>query len=281
MANDIIAQVGQSVGSGKIVNENGYRYEGSNPNNWVCFGSDATPCPADNLYRIIGTFNEYNNSSGSMQQSYVVKLIKADKYNNTTYIWYNTCAWNTSNYQYSSYSSSQMKDTMNNNYYNSLNNTSKNMIALSRWWTGTYNSQSDWYNYNAQSIYDNERRNYSWIGPKSGDFYIGVMYASDYMYSALASDCSRSTTSHSYSSCKSVNWMKQSYQQWTISRPFYWSSGNLYTQMFFINTDGNVLGGTNSCLNSSFYVHPVFYLKNNVKILSGNGTSNNPYRIKL
>ena len=31
-----------------------YRYSGSNPNNYVCFGSNTTPCPAGNLYRIIG-----------------------------------------------------------------------------------------------------------------------------------------------------------------------------------------------------------------------------------
>ena len=42
-----------------------YRYSGSNPNNYICFGSDAFPCPEDNLYRIIGVFG--NN----------VKLIKA------------------------------------------------------------------------------------------------------------------------------------------------------------------------------------------------------------
>ena len=37
--------------------DNSYRYAGANPNNYVCFGSDATTCPEDNLYRIIGVFN--------------------------------------------------------------------------------------------------------------------------------------------------------------------------------------------------------------------------------
>ena len=47
-----------------------YRYSGANPNNYVCFGSDDTTCPNDNLYRIIGVFGnqvklikyEYANS---------------------------------------------------------------------------------------------------------------------------------------------------------------------------------------------------------------------------
>lgn len=46
--------------------DNSYRYSGANPNNFVCFGSDATTCPNDNLYRIIGIFDNQ------------VKLIKHD-----------------------------------------------------------------------------------------------------------------------------------------------------------------------------------------------------------
>ena len=38
--------------------DNSYRYAGasSDVNNYVCFGSTQSPCPADNLYRIIGVF---------------------------------------------------------------------------------------------------------------------------------------------------------------------------------------------------------------------------------
>ena len=32
--------------------DNSYRYAGANPNNYVCFGSDAASCPSANLYRI-------------------------------------------------------------------------------------------------------------------------------------------------------------------------------------------------------------------------------------
>ena len=46
--------------------DNSYRYSGANPNNYVCFGSDADVCPNDNLYRIIGIFDSQ------------VKLIKHD-----------------------------------------------------------------------------------------------------------------------------------------------------------------------------------------------------------
>ena len=48
--------------------DNSYRYAGasSDVDNYVCFGSDADTCPTDNLYRIIGVFEDQ------------VKLIKAD-----------------------------------------------------------------------------------------------------------------------------------------------------------------------------------------------------------
>ena len=46
--------------------DNSYRYAGANPNNYVCFGINTTPCPTDNLYRIIGVFGDQ------------VKLIKYD-----------------------------------------------------------------------------------------------------------------------------------------------------------------------------------------------------------
>ena len=50
--------------------DNSYRYAGANPNNYVCFGSNASTCPSDNLYRIIGVFGSE------------VKLIKSTSYGN-------------------------------------------------------------------------------------------------------------------------------------------------------------------------------------------------------
>ena len=38
--------------------DNSYRYAGANPNNYVCFGSEATTCPDANLFRIIGVFGD-------------------------------------------------------------------------------------------------------------------------------------------------------------------------------------------------------------------------------
>ena len=51
-----------------------YRYSGNNPDNFVCFGSDASPCPYTNLYRILGVYPFDVN--GNIE--YRVKLIKSE-----------------------------------------------------------------------------------------------------------------------------------------------------------------------------------------------------------
>ena len=79
LANYIISQYNGVQGNNNIyyhdnslengAGDNSYRYAGSSEttNNYVCFGSDATTCPEDSLYRIIGVFDGQ------------VKLIKSNK----------------------------------------------------------------------------------------------------------------------------------------------------------------------------------------------------------
>ena len=57
--------------------DNSYRYAGASEsvNNFICFGSTTSPCPTDNLYRIIGVFGENNHGVTGKQ---LVKLIKYD-----------------------------------------------------------------------------------------------------------------------------------------------------------------------------------------------------------
>ena len=65
--------VGTYTNANQEAGDNSYRYAGANPNNYVCFGSTETMCPADNLYRIIGVFGNQ------------IKLIKATSYG--SYAW--------------------------------------------------------------------------------------------------------------------------------------------------------------------------------------------------
>src|SRR5699024_7955385 len=64
--------VGSYTNADQEAGDNSYRYAGANPNNYVCFGSTESPCPEENLYRIIGIFDDDKDTN------YQIKLIKAD-----------------------------------------------------------------------------------------------------------------------------------------------------------------------------------------------------------
>ena len=55
--NGLYLHDGQGTYGAQEAGDNSYRFSGANPNNYVCFGSDAVSCPVDNLYRIIGVFD--------------------------------------------------------------------------------------------------------------------------------------------------------------------------------------------------------------------------------
>ena len=79
-----------------------YRYSGANPNNYVCFGSNETTCPSDNIYRIIGIFEDE------------VKLIKNTSIGD--YYW----SGSRSNSNNTWYSSTLNTSTLNETYLNNL-----------------------------------------------------------------------------------------------------------------------------------------------------------------
>ncbi|MFR5857280.1 MAG: hypothetical protein ACLUFU_05670, partial [Bacilli bacterium] len=139
--------------------DNSYRYAGADPNNYVCFGSDAATCPEDNLYRIIGVFGSE------------VKLIKV------------------SNYCYESWKiggdntwiNSDVRSVLNTTYYNSLSATWQNKIATHTWKVGGMTSANGYGN-GAKTAYNYE------VGSSSASttdsMKIGLMYVSDYYYGA-------------------------------------------------------------------------------------------------
>ena len=102
-----------------------YRYSGEDPNNYVCFGSDVTPCPNDNLYRIIGIFGDQ------------VKLIKSTSIGGYAWDSGNSNTWDAS-------TKPDIYTTLNVTYYNTLESEWQNKIANVTWevggvtWNRTY-----------------------------------------------------------------------------------------------------------------------------------------------
>ena len=256
--------------------DNSYRYAGANPNNYVCFGSDATTCPEDNLYRIIGVFNNQ------------VKLIKATfansnllgtdgaYYRDTEYKWSNlsTCPSSTAYLESNiiffatgnpttggcnmwDYSDLN-KINLNINYLNNIGTKWSNLIEDTTWKTSGYTT----YDVVVKDLFTAEITNATkTYGPNDGTSKIGLMYASDYGYAFLPNRYD--VKIKDYYNYRTENWL------YNLGC---WCLTPIGGSIFFINS-GN--GSTTNSTNFNL-AYPTFYLKPNVAYKSGTGTSSDP-----
>ena len=98
----IISLAGTTQGTGQVVNENGYRYEGKNPNNYIWFNNE--------YWRIIGVFD---SASHGQSNKNLVKIIRDDVLDGL--------AWNKSNTN--DWETSSLKSLLNGAYYNAQDGT--------------------------------------------------------------------------------------------------------------------------------------------------------------
>ena len=264
--------------------DNSYRYAGASEsvNNFVCFGSTTNPCPTDNLYRIIGVFEDkvklikydyatsallgtngdYYGTSTPSTSYYKGSLTSIDQYywNNAT----KKNTWSESNLN---------KINLNKNFINNIGSTWANKIATTTWKVGGNTSNNI-----AKSIpsvaYQNEI-----VAPVENITYdakIGLMYVSDYGFAASPSAWTK--TLHSYSgndangtSIKTINWMYMGYYDWMISRNSDSSddafdvidNGYVYDDFVYINNG----------------VRPSFNLLSSITYVSGSGSAVDPILI--
>ncbi len=279
--------------------DNSYRYAGANPNNFVCFGSDASPCPTDNLYRIIGVFGDnYHGVTGKQ----LVKLIKYDyatsvllgidgdyassrtpdaTYYKGSLSSVNTYYWNykATNSATNTWSTSLLNKTnLNTNFINNIGSTWADKIATTTWKVGG----NTWANIGAKTpsvAYTNEITNPD--ATKSTDnattysAKIGLMYASDYGFGAVPE--AWTTTLINYdgsvngSAIRLQNWMHMGLNEWTISRSSDGSGG-----VFYVYGRGVV---SNDYVNYSYGVRPSFNLESSVSYVSGSGSMSDPVKL--
>ena len=262
------------------------RYYGSNPNNYVSFNNE--------LWRIIGVFG--NN----------VKLIRKDSLG--------SLSWDSSEYRVNGgygvneWSQADLKNYLNTMYYggtsvtcyNGQNNqtttcptgtideTSKGLIDYHTWNTGApnYNTlyDSTTSSYDTVAFYRAERGNVNGKICTSGNWcndtvtrttewtgYVGLPYITDYAYASSENDCNTKMVQSPTYKCKNNNWMQRSTWAWYLS-PYAVAAGAF--DVWDVNSNGSVSNGTAANSNA---VAPSIYLKSNVLIDSGNGTSSDPY----
>ena len=275
--------------------DDSYRYAGSSDttNNYVCFGSDSSTCPEDNLYRIIGVFDGQ------------VKLIKATEttstllgtdgayVSDTSYKWSNltSCSSDTTAYIHDSnvirlankniiavpdttvgcndwkYSELNIKN-LNTNYLNNIGTIWSNLIEDTTWKVSGHSANA----VTPKAMYTAEITNATkTYDPSDGVSKIGLVYASDYGFAAEPSAWTTTLYNYDSTTIRSVNWMYMGYTEWTIS-PYYTISSSLY----YIGYEGRLMFDGSGW---GFKVRPVLYLKASVAYISGDGTQNSPFRI--
>ena len=277
LASYITGLSGTTQGTGQVVNENGYRYEGKNPNNYIWFNNE--------YWRIIGVFD---SASHGVSGKNLVKIIRADVLDGLAWDKSNTNNWDTSS----------LNKLLNGAYYNAQDGTSsgycygysttatancdytkrgiqsgyRGMIANVTWHLGGYSSSSA----TAEAFYGYERGTTVYSGrPTSTTGYIGLMYPSDYGYSVLSSSCTRTTNLGSYNSanCAGQSWLYGKGYEWTLTPNSSRSDG-----VFYLNYYGNV---NTVYAYYGFGSRPVLYLDASVYKIDGDGSLNNPYIVGM
>ncbi len=272
----VISLAGSTQGTGQVVNEKGYRYEGKNPNNYVWFNNE--------LWRIIGVFD---SASHGVSGKNLVKIIRADTLDGLVWDKSNTNDW----------TAASLNKLLNGAYYNAQDGTDtgycygystsmtmncdytqkgiqsgyRSMIANVTWYLGGYSSASA----TAEAFYGYERGTTVYSGrPTSTIGYIGLMYPSDYGYSVLSTSCARTTNLRFYNSasCGGQSWLYGKGDELTLS-PYLSDS----SYVFYLNYNG--LYSVDADRGNGH--RPVLYLDSSVYKIDGDGSIGNPYIIGM
>ena len=281
------------------------RYYGSNPNNYVSFNNE--------LWRIIGVFG--NNVK--LVRSETLGKLSWDSSESTINNGNGINQWGKSTYEDgTSYPGSDLMQYLNKMYYggttvtcyggqnnktttcptNTLDELSKSLIDNHTWNTGVPNydtlydstiktldtvefykeergsvngkicSSSKWCN-------DTVTRITEWTG------YVGLPYVTDWAYASSENDCNTKIDQSSPYKCKNNNWMHYG-STWEDYTMYLSPNANTFdaNDVWFVVGDG--LTGFNFGAAKPLSVFPTIYLKSNILIESGKGTSSDPYILK-
>ena len=277
--NKIIGLSGTTQGTGKVVNENGYRYEGQDPNNYIWFNNE--------MWRIIGVFG---SESHGVANTNLVKIIKEASIGGII-----------TDFSSNDWSQSKLKKLLNTEYLNSQNGTNgdncygsiggakikcnyinkgikstyRNMIKETKWYLGGSNTNE----VTVATMYASERSTTVYEGNQTTvNAKIGLMYASDYGYAVPSTNCSRTTQisfgGYNTVNCTLYNWLYNEGEETTITHSTLTSSS-----IFRVTHNGFLIHNGSS--KEAYQVRPVLYLNSSVYVIDGNGSRTNPYIIGM
>ena len=284
--------------------DNNIRYIGADPNNYVYFNCDDYSKQSDSTcekWRVIGIFKNITKEDGSIED--LIKLIRND---NTCYAYYGTITWENSNIQKLLNSGAYYNRTSSGNvgtigHYdftkNGLkNDLTKNSIQSVVWNLGGISGSDTQRTATAEKFYNGERSDsvYS-TNPATWTGKIALMYPSDYGYATAGGSVTNretclSTSLYSWdgssvSDCSDNDYLYNADDEWTLT---YNSncSASAFQRSYKQIIDGKMeqLNGAWVCgqniVNPS-RIRPSLYLKSNISISGGDGSSSSPYQLKL
>ncbi len=289
----------------QLFKESELRFAGPNPNNYILFN--------DELWRIIGLLNTPEGKR--------VKLVRNESIGN--YVWDSTRNEINWGIGVNEWSQSKVKQLLNEGpYYHrtsgfcfidrgnvtqacdfsekGLSETSKNMIDLITWNTGSNGSVSNtsittsqFYSFerskntgkicssSSTGCNDTVLRTFTWQGK------VGLMHPSDYGYATIGGENSDRNFCLSIplyqwkeeKECYENNWIYTNQSQWLMNPA---TNSERATFAFYIyGEDGYVQGVHAGCgPDCSFNtVRPTIYLSKDLKIVRGSGSYDNPFII--
>ena len=192
---------------------------------------------------------------------------------------------------------------LNNVYLGKIDSKYQSLIADHLWTYGNDNAiGTNIANKNAQIVYNNEIGKSINANPKTDREKIGLLYMSDYMYSASHENWSKQLLyggknptfnndifdkdnnligcfpegliNTDYCSATNNNWLYLGLYEWSIT-----TVAGFNNRAFNIDFFGNLASGWVAMSPDNTAIRPSLYIKNTTKLLSGIGTAGNPYMI--
>ena len=251
------------IGTNEDITE--YRYRGASPKNYVTFNNE--------VWRIIGVFPT-DDGTGNIENR--IKLIKDQSIGNN--YWNTTQVASTSTYN--NWTGATLMKYLNGTYYNSLiNSNSIDMVDDAKYYLGGFNAV----NATIENMYGYERKisgnntYYYRTNPNSWTGKLGIMYASDYGYASA--NCETKVLGGNSSTdirvCNATNWLYNiKVNEWLMAQ-----LGSNNGHAFYVVSSGYL--SYYNVNSSSMAVRPTLYLKSEVRITEGDGTSSNPYKLSI
>lgn len=165
-----------------------------------------------------------------------------------------------------SYENTTIKESLNNEYLITLNENIRNLLDESNWYINSIVRNYS----NVDELTDEEisdKKNGKYVTDK-----IGLPYISDYIYAYDSTD-----SEYGKKISKTNNWFFQD-NIWFITRVNYNNKMDMeyYEYVFYLKNDGLI---DVSLVTEAKNVTPCFYLKSNIKYISGTGSLVDPYII--